>query len=113
MKIWFTLRLFGIQKIQEYIRNHCELAKYFETLVLGNDKYEVIGEVTMGLVCFRLKGSNEANEALLKRINDERKIHMVPSKIGDTYFLRFAVCSKEIEKKHVDFAWEVILKNSE
>lgn len=38
-----------------YIRKHIELAKYFESLVLSNDKFEVVGEVTMGLVCFRLK----------------------------------------------------------
>ena len=51
------------------------------------------------------------NEALLKRINEEGKIHMVPSKINDTYFLRFAVCAASTERKHVEFAWKVILEN--
>ena len=48
----------------------------------------------LGLVCFRLKGDNEMNEKLNKRINDDRKIHITPSKIKDTYILRFAVCSR-------------------
>lgn len=113
LKIWFVLRLYGIQKIQMYIRKHIELAKYFESLVLSNDKFEVVGEVTMGLVCFRLKGSNETNEALLKQINDEGKIHMVPSQINETYFLRFAVCAASTERRHIEFAWDVILKTTE
>lgn len=82
-------------------------------MVLSNDKYEVVGEVTMGLVCFRLKGENGPNEELLKRINEDGNIHMVPSKIGDTYFLRFAVCAQSIEAKHVEYAWDVVVKTAE
>lgn len=89
------------------------MAKHFEKLVLSNDKYEIVGEVTMGLVCFRLKGENGPNEELLKRINEDGKIHMVPSKIGETYFLRFAVCAQSIEAKHVEYAWDVVVKTAE
>ena len=31
------------------------LAKEFEQMVRGDRQYEIIGEVTMGLVCFRVK----------------------------------------------------------
>ena len=57
--------------------------------------------------------SNEVNETLLKNITDEGKIFMVPSKINDVYFLRFAICAASTEKRHVDFAWEVIQKHAE
>ncbi len=35
----------------------------------------------MGLVCFRLKGSNAVNETLNRKINDHGKIHITPAKI--------------------------------
>lgn len=89
------------------------MAKYFESLVAKDDRFEIIGEVTMGLVCFRLKGSNELNEKLLKQITQDAKIYMVPSKINDVYFIRFAVCASSSEQRHIDFAWENILKNAE
>jgi glutamate/tyrosine decarboxylase-like PLP-dependent enzyme len=95
------------------ILKHCSLAKTFATLVEADERMEVLGEVTLGLVCFRLKQSNEVNERLLKSINDEGKIYMVPSKINDTYFLRFAVCAVSTEREHIEFAWNVIVKNVE
>ena len=39
-------------------------------------------------------GPNNLNEILNKRINDGGKIHITPSKVGPTYILRFAVCSR-------------------
>lgn len=88
------------------------MAKYFESLVNKDDRFEIVGEVTLGLVCFRLKGSNELNENLLKQITQDSKIYMVPSKINDIFFLRFAVCAASTESRHIDFAWENILKNT-
>ena len=123
------MRLYGARGLQEYIIKvnllfytntilykfiiqHVELAKYFEALVLKDDRFEIVGEVTLGLVCFRLKGSNEQNENLLKQITQDSKIYMVPSKINDIYFLRFAVCASSTETRHIDFAWENILKHT-
>jgi aromatic-L-amino-acid decarboxylase len=55
LKLWFVLRLFGVKNLQEYIRKHIDLAKHFESLVNQDNRFEIIGEVTMGLVCFRVK----------------------------------------------------------
>ena len=59
-------------------------------------RFELATPVTMGLVCFRLKGhSNALNERLNQMINEEGKIHLTPSQIGDgLYILRLAICSR-------------------
>lgn len=62
----------------------------------------------MGLVCFRLKGSNDLNEKLLKRINGRGKIHLVPSKVNDVYFLRMAVCSRFTSPEDMDISWNEV-----
>jgi hypothetical protein len=38
---------------------------------------------------------------------------MVPSKINDVLFLRFAVCAANTEKRHIEFAWNVISKHAD
>lgn len=55
LKLWFVFRTYGITGLQNYIRNHIKLAKYFEKLVHQDDRFEVRNDVHLGLVCFRLK----------------------------------------------------------
>lgn len=38
-----------------FFRQHVRLAKKFERLVKSDQRFEVVNEVVMGLVCFRLK----------------------------------------------------------
>lgn len=113
LKLWFVLRLYGVENLQTHIRRHIGFAKQFEALCIADARFEIVTEVQMGLVCFRLKGSNELNENLLKRINGRGNIHLVPSKINDTYFLRMAVCSRFTEPKDIDYSWEEVGKSAD
>nr|BCT26321.1 putative aromatic amino acid decarboxylase [Euura sp. 'Pontania] len=108
LKLWFTLRLYGVQNLQKYIRSHVSQAHEFEALVLSDPRFEIVAEVVLGLVCFRLKASNEVNEAFLKRINGAGVIHLVPSKINDTYFLRLAICSRFSESTDIQASWKEV-----
>lgn len=87
---------------------HVGLAREFESAVRGDARFEVCAEVVLGLVCFRLKGSNELNEALLEKINATKKIHLVPCHLRDQFVLRFAICSSVVNSSHVQLAWEHI-----
>ncbi|TDG45208.1 hypothetical protein AWZ03_008363 [Drosophila navojoa] len=108
LKLWFVLRLYGVENLQAHIRRHCGFAKQFGDLCQQDKRFELAAEVSMGLVCFRLKGSNERNEALLKRINGRGNIHMVPAKIRDVYFLRMAVCSRFTRSEDMEYSWKEV-----
>nr|XP_060637502.1 aromatic-L-amino-acid decarboxylase-like [Anolis sagrei ordinatus] len=109
LKVWFVLRMYGVKGLQEYIRKHIKLAHEFKDLVLQDDRFEICADVIMGLVCFRLKGSNRLNEALLKSINNARRIHLVPCHLREKFVLRFAICARTVESAHVQFAWKHIV----
>ncbi|XP_031791875.1 aromatic-L-amino-acid decarboxylase isoform X8 [Piliocolobus tephrosceles] len=108
LKMWFVFRMYGVKGLQAYIRKHVQLSHEFESLVLQDPRFEICAEVTLGLVCFRLKGSNKVNEALLQRINSAKKIHLVPCHLREKFVLRFAICSRTVESAHVQWAWEHI-----
>ncbi|XP_004090995.2 aromatic-L-amino-acid decarboxylase isoform X5 [Nomascus leucogenys] len=108
LKMWFVFRMYGVKGLQAYIRKHVQLSHEFESLVRQDPRFEICVEVTLGLVCFRLKGSNKVNEALLQRINSAKKIHLVPCHLRDKFVLRFAICSRTVESAHVQRAWEHI-----
>ncbi|KAI4898071.1 hypothetical protein NFI96_018073 [Prochilodus magdalenae] len=105
LKMWFVFRMYGLKGLQEYIRKHVALAKEFEALVRADDRFQISADVVLGLVCFRLKGSNDLNEALLKRINSARRIHLVPCQLSGKFVLRFAVCARSTESRHLQEAW--------
>uniref|UniRef100_A0A915MS76 Aromatic-L-amino-acid decarboxylase n=1 Tax=Meloidogyne javanica TaxID=6303 RepID=A0A915MS76_MELJA len=118
LKIWFVLRAIGIKEIKQYLRKQVELAKLFAELLLNEtngyiSSFELFVPPHLGLVCFRLKGSNELNEALLAALNTDGRIHLVASKTHGTYFLRFAICSSKTTEKHVHNAVELIKEIAE
>lgn len=55
LKLWFVLRLYGVENLQKFIRGHVAQAHEFEALLLSDSRFEIVAEVVMGLVCFRLK----------------------------------------------------------
>ncbi|XP_065579574.1 aromatic-L-amino-acid decarboxylase-like [Artemia franciscana] len=108
LKLWFVIRNYGIEGLQNYIRNHCRLAKRFSEHVQNDSRFEVCNIVRMGLVCFRLKGLNERNKKLLTNINASGKLHMVPASIHGKYVIRFCVVAQDASESDIDYAWDVV-----
>ncbi|KAK7576160.1 hypothetical protein V9T40_012446 [Parthenolecanium corni] len=108
LKLWFVMRIYGVKNLQAYIRNHIAHAHEFANFLRSDSRFEIVGDVILGLVCFRLKGSNEMNEELLEKINTRGKIFLVAAKIKDLFFLRFAICSRYTQSADIQFSWDEI-----
>ncbi|ESN93210.1 hypothetical protein HELRODRAFT_186120 [Helobdella robusta] len=108
LKLWFTMRLLGVEQLQNHIRKSIKLAKDFEKLVCQNPDFEVVNNVILGLVCFRMKGDNSRSKKLLEKITADGKIYLVPSEINGVYFIRFAICSWFTNEGDVNEAWSTI-----
>uniref|UniRef100_A0A3P9LK40 Aromatic-L-amino-acid decarboxylase n=1 Tax=Oryzias latipes TaxID=8090 RepID=A0A3P9LK40_ORYLA len=108
LKMWFVFRMYGLQGLQAHIRKQVGLAKEFESLVRADKRFEICAPVVMGLVCFRLKGTNELNQSLLKKITKSREIHLVPCQLSGSFVLRLAICSRSTESRHIQQAWQHI-----
>ncbi|XP_059085402.1 aromatic-L-amino-acid decarboxylase-like isoform X2 [Tigriopus californicus] len=110
LKLWFVIRTYGVSGLQEYIREHCRLAKLFEQYVKSDRRFEVCNNVRVGLVCFRLCHSDEVNQKLLSAINASGKLHMVPASVNDKYVIRFCVCAPNATDEDIEYAWRTIAK---
>jgi hypothetical protein len=58
LKLWMVLRSYGVQGLQHYIRHQITLAREFEALVREDNRFHLVTEGALGLVCFRLKVSH-------------------------------------------------------
>lgn len=106
LKIWFVLRSYGIKKIQDHIRKQISQSGLFSSLLEQDHRFEYFCPPAMGLVCFRIKGTNEDNQEYLKAILDRKNIFLSPSKVNGTYFLRFAVCSRLTTNEDIEISWK-------
>ena len=50
LKLWFVIRNFGVSGLQEYVRNHCRLAKKFEALVEADNRFRVMNDVKVMMI---------------------------------------------------------------
>lgn len=112
LKLWFVIRKYGLSGLQAYIRNHIKLAKHFESLVRKDSNFEVVNDVRLGLVCFRLVGSDNVNQTLLATINASGKLHMIPSMVRHKYIIRFCVTAENATEEDVEHAWRIITEHA-
>ena len=109
------------------------MAKVFALLLSNDARFEIVGNVTLGLVCFRLKvsgcsfrrrttvrvalhviqGSNKLSQKLLLSLNDSGHIHMVPSMVNEIYIIRLAVCAKYANDDDMHMAFNIIQEHAD
>jgi aromatic-L-amino-acid/L-tryptophan decarboxylase len=116
LKLWFVLRSYGIETLQEKLRDHIRMARNLAELIGQKEDFELMAPVTLNLVCFRYKPKgvedenelNELNEKLLKKINGSGQIFLTHTKLNGKYVLRMVIGQTNVEQKHVDNAWALV-----
>ncbi|XWS47052.1 hypothetical protein CRYUN_Cryun14cG0120200 [Craigia yunnanensis] len=115
LKLWMVLRLYGLENLQCYIRNHIKLAKHFEDLVAQDPRFEAVTPRMFSLVCFRLLPppnneyhGNKLNHELLDAVNSTGNVFISHTVLSGKYILRFAVGAPLTDEKHVNAAWKVL-----
>ena len=116
LKLWFVIRSFGVVQLQEKIREHIGIARWFEKQVTEHPDFEILAPVTLSVVCFRfipdgindLENHNRINETLMKQLNATGKLFLTHTKLNGKFTLRMSVAGTLTEQRHVEKAWELI-----
>jgi aromatic-L-amino-acid decarboxylase len=117
LKLWFVIRSYGVEGLQELIRGHIELAQKFRSWVEQHPDFEILAPSPFGLVCFRFNpdgrylSENELdalNERLLKEVNSDGRVHLTHTVLRGQYTIRLVVGQRTTTEQHVRLAWELI-----
>lgn len=116
LKLWFVIRNFGVEGLQEKIRYHIELGRHLAGLIQSHPEFETLAPVHFNVVCFRfipegihdMDRINELNELLLKALNKSGKVYLTHTRLGSKYTLRMVIGQTNVTRQHVDAAWELI-----
>ena len=117
LKLWFVLRSYGTEKLQELIREHIRLAELFASWVSESSDFELITPVNFSTVVFRYaprgvpaETLDALNEAISDRIHEGRELYLSHTTSRGRYALRLAIGNEHTVESHVERAWAIIQK---
>ncbi len=108
LKLWFVMRYYGHEGLAALIREHIRLAGDLARRIESDPRFELSAPAPLSLVCFRQRGSDAGNQALLERINATGRIFLSHTVLNGKFVLRFAIGNHSTGRAQVERAWEII-----
>ncbi len=115
LKLWFTIKYFGVEGLISRLRDNILLSGKFEEWIDRNKNFIKMAPVHFGTVCFRgVKDGlskdelNTLNEKLMHNINSTGKIFISHTKLHGYFVLRVVTSGIRTELRHVELAEEII-----
>ena len=72
LKTWFTIKVYGTEKLGQMISRTCQLAQYLKKRIDETPELELLAPVALNIVCFRYRceDSNRVNANLVVRLQE-------------------------------------------
>ena len=108
LKLWFVLRYFGREGISRMLRNHIRWAQEFAAWVDSDSRFQRVAPAPFSVVCFRLRGTDAQNHALLEKVNASGRLYLSHTALHGQYVLRLAIGNLGTTREDVVAAWELL-----
>jgi aromatic-L-amino-acid/L-tryptophan decarboxylase len=114
LKLWFHLRLDGVDEIQARLRRDLENAQWFAAQVEAEPQWRVVAPVTLQTVCVRHEPDGLTDDeidahtlAWIKRINTSGQAFCSPSILDGRWMVRVSVGVEGTERVDLEFLWQL------
>jgi glutamate/tyrosine decarboxylase-like PLP-dependent enzyme len=76
LKVWMTLRHYGIEQLGRMVTKNCQAARYLGHLIEKSAWFELAAPVSLNICCFRLKnpGAPEVDDAAIARLVEQLQL---------------------------------------
>ncbi|MGV6813172.1 MAG: pyridoxal phosphate-dependent decarboxylase family protein [Brevirhabdus sp.] len=116
LKIWFTLRAYGLEGLRQRIRNHVNWTAELCEIIRADPRFRIVTEPRLALFSFQYapdgEQANRATERLLERINDDGRTYLTQTMHDGQFVIRMTAgsfdCSREDVLSVYDIATELI-----
>ncbi|HTM41000.1 MAG TPA: pyridoxal-dependent decarboxylase [Terriglobales bacterium] len=108
LKLWFILRYFGRERLQQILRSHMDWARRIAREIQADSRFEVVAPVPFSVVCFRYKGSDDDNRRIFDTVNASGKFLISHTQLDGRYVLRLAIGNLGTTWEDVRGAWEMV-----
>jgi glutamate/tyrosine decarboxylase-like PLP-dependent enzyme len=117
LKVWLTLRYYGVRKIAEAVSGDIALAQYLGEQVDHAEDFELLAPVELSICCFRyvprdLIGNenelNKLNERILTVIQKGGRAYVSNAVVNGKFALRACITNFRTTKADIDLTLEVV-----
>jgi aromatic-L-amino-acid decarboxylase len=116
LKLWFVIRTYGVEGMQEKLRNHIAFGQWVRQQVAEHPLLELMAPVAFNLVCFRLhpphvnddQELDRLNEKFLHQLNHSGKVFLTQTRLNGHYVIRFVAGQTHTSMESVRQGWEFI-----
>jgi len=107
LKIWTTLKVFGMNSIGSVIQRSCELARYLESRILASMELELMAPVELNIVCFRYRFdqdelADQLNRQIVIRLQESGAVAPSATIIAGRVSIRAAMVNHRTSQTEMD-----------
>jgi aromatic-L-amino-acid decarboxylase len=106
LKLWFVLRYYGLEGLQNHIRQHVQLAEQFAGWIEQSSCFALTVPRSLNLVCFHHVAGDAASERVLQEVNRSGDMFLSHTRLQGRYVLRMCVSQVHTNEQHVRAAFE-------
>jgi glutamate/tyrosine decarboxylase-like PLP-dependent enzyme len=114
LKVWLTLRYYGVRRIAEAVSNDIALAAYMGELVSAADDFELLAPVELSICCFRYVGPgrktdlDQLNERIMSRVQTSGRAYISNATVNGHFALRACITNFRTTKSDIELTLEAI-----
>lgn len=109
LKLWFTIRLDGVDSIRDRIRRDVSLTDELANWVAADDRFEIVAPHPLNLLCIRIAGHDDApTDRLIEQINAAGESHVTRTVLDGRSVMRVSIGARTTERDHVQALWQSI-----
>jgi aromatic-L-amino-acid decarboxylase len=100
LKVWFTLKTYGLDAIGAVVAQTCALAKALEAQVVASEELELMAPVGFNIVCFGYRGAD--NAAIAADLQEAGRVAPSTTTLGGRTAIRAAIVNHRTTIDDVD-----------
>ncbi len=104
LKVWFTLKVLGTERLGAAISRSCALARYLEERITATPELELMAPVELNIVCFRYRAedSDKVNAEIAIWLQESGVVAPSTTRIGGRTAIRAAIVNHRTGRAEMD-----------
>lgn len=104
LKTWFTLTVYGTDRLGQMMAGTCQLAAYLRQQVEAHPELELMAPVTLNIVCFRYRSANadQVNRDIVVALHEAGISAPSTTKIDGHLVIRAAIVNHRTREQDID-----------